>query len=155
MDDKREAFRKKMDQLIKLFRRLKDKEKENLQNMAGVDPYMYQSFEMFLNNYDSMKDQITDDLLNQFGDQMQFMISNLVDQLKEEMGDDFDFEEEEEDTIETINIEEEIPEALKESGLDENVKEVMIIDEKLKNSKLTPEEVDRLLDKRSKLTGGL
>ncbi|MFA8451619.1 MAG: hypothetical protein ACEPOW_13080 [Bacteroidales bacterium] len=151
MDEKRESFKKKLDQLIKLFRKLKDK--EDLRNMPGVDPMMYQSFEMFLNNYEMMKDQITDDLLNQFGDQMQVMISGLIDQLKEQLGEDFGLDEEEQDLIKDLKLD--IP---VEENTDEQEKQTLIqekldiIDKKLKEPGLSPDDMDRLLEERFKLS---
>lgn len=152
MDEKRESFKKKLDQLIKLFRKLKDK--EDVKNMPGVDPMMYQSFELFLNNYDMMKDQITDDLLNQFGDQMQYMVSSLVEQLKDQLGDDIDLEEDEQELVRDIRNEPLPKIEVQEGETEEDVlkKKLEMIDQKLKTPGLSAEEMDHLLEQRFRLS---
>ena len=136
MDTDKQAFKRNLDELIKLFRKLKDK--TSIENMPGVDKAMYQNFEIFLSSYDNMKVHITDDLYNQFGVPMRKMIADLVTQLKSELS--------EEDIIELEDSKE-----VKEIKDVEILRDVKEIDLLLKNPKLSPEEIDKLLDERSSL----
>ena len=83
MEEDKQEFKRNLDELIKLFRKLKNK--TSIENMPGVDKAMVQNFEVFLSNYDNMKDHITDDLFDQFGVPMRQMIADLVSQLKSEL----------------------------------------------------------------------
>lgn len=129
MEDK-QAFKRNLDELIKLFRKLKDK--TSIENIPGVDKAMYQNFEVFLSNFDNMKDHITDDLYYQFGKPMRKMIADLVSQLKNELS--------EKDIIK-----------LEETEDVEIIKTIEEIDKLLKNPKLSTEEIDKLLDERSSI----
>ncbi len=130
MNEDKQAFKRNLDELIKLFRKLKDK--TGIENIPGVDKAMYQNFEVFLSNFDNMKDHITDDLYYQFGEPMRKMIADLVAQLKNELS--------EEDIIK-----------LEETKDVEITKDIEEIDKLLKNPKLSSEEIDKLLDERSSL----
>ena len=123
------SFKENLDLLIKLFKKLKNR--ADLDEIPGFDKNMYQSFDMFLSNYENMRDQISDELLAQFGEPMKKMIADLVEQLKNEVGDDFVEEQQaKEENIEVKAVKRDIEQ----------------IDELLKNPKLTPAEIDRLLD---------
>lgn len=124
------SFKENLDLLIRLFKKLKDK--TPMDEIPGVDKNMYQNFDLFLRNYENMRDQISEELLQNFGEPMKKMIADLVEQLKNELGDDF----EEEDQS---------PE------MKEFRRDVAQIDELLKNPGLSEEEVNQLLDERMKL----
>ena len=124
------SFKENLDLLIRLFKKLKDK--TPMDEIPGIDKNMYQNFDMFLKNYENMRDQISEELLQNFGEPMKKMIADLVEQLKNEVGDDF---EEENQSVE----------------MKEFRRDVAQIDELLKNPGLSEEEVDQLLDERMKL----
>lgn len=128
------SFKENLDLLIKLFKKLKNR--TDLDDIPGIDKNMYQNFDMFLSNYENMRDQISDELLSQFGEPMKKMIADLVEQLKNEVGEDLAEEEE--------IVEEETEQ--KAPG-----RSIADIDAMLKQPGLNPEEVDRLLDERMKL----
>lgn len=121
------SFKENLDLLIKLFKKLR--EKTPMDEIPGIDKSMYQNFDMFLQNYESMKDQISEELLQNFGEPMKKMIADLVTQLKNELGEDY---------------EEETNQELKEMKRD-----IAQIDELLQNPGLSEEEVNKLLDERS------
>jgi wyosine [tRNA(Phe)-imidazoG37] synthetase (radical SAM superfamily) len=121
------SFKEDLDLLIRLFKKLKDK--TPLESIPGIDKNMYKSFDMFLSNYEMMRDQISEDLLQQFGEPMKKMIADLVQQMKNELGSDFEQEEPSEEMI-----------ALK--------RDIEQVDELLKNPGLSEEEVNKLLDER-------
>lgn len=134
-----ESFKNDLDELFRLFNKLiKDK---SIDDVPGVNKAMLKQFEFFFANYDSMKDQLMNQMQGQYGDSVKEMVRTLVKQLKDELGED-DFlivEEEVEPPIETKL--EQI------SGLSELEK----IDALLKTPGLTEEQVNELLDKRSNL----
>lgn len=130
MASEERSFKENLDLLIKLFKKLKDK--TSLDEVPGIDKNMYQNFDMFLKNYEMMRDQISEELLTQFGEPMKKMIANLVEQLKGELGEDF---EEPTDNVQTQELKRDIAQ----------------IDELLKNPNLTEDEINRLLDERMKL----
>lgn len=130
-----EKFRKDLDELFRLFKKMV--ETKPLGEVPGVDKFMLQQFQFFFNNYENMKDQIANQLQGQFGDSVKDMVSSLVQQLKEELGDD-DF---------TLEIKEVKPMVSIENVGNDKSK----IDEMLKNSQLTEEQINELLDKRAEL----
>lgn len=123
MDEDIKSFKQNLDQLIKLFKKLKDRTSVN--DIPGIDKMMYQNFDMFLNNYDMMKDRLSDELLSQFGEPIRVIIADLVKRLKEELGE-----------VEHIEEKQEI------------INDIEKVDELLKNPKLSEEEINRLLDER-------
>ncbi|MBE9480242.1 MAG: hypothetical protein IMY69_00945 [Bacteroidetes bacterium] len=123
MDENIESFKQNLDQLIKLFKKLKDRTSVN--DIPGIDKMMYQNFDMFLNNYEMMRDRLSDELLGQFGEPIRIIIADLVKRLKEELGE-----------IEHIEEKQEI------------INDIEKIDELLKNPNLSEEEINRLLDER-------
>jgi hypothetical protein len=123
MDEDIKSFKQNLDQLIKLFKKLKDRTSVN--DIPGIDKMMYQNFDMFLNNYEMMKDRLSDELLSQFGEPIRIIIADLVKKLKEELGE-----------IEHIEEKQEI------------INDIEKVDELLKNPKLSEEEINRLLDER-------
>jgi hypothetical protein len=134
MSSEDRSFNENLDLLIKLFKKLK--EKTSLDDLHGIDKTFYQNFEYLLSNYENMRDQLSEELLDKFGEPVKGMIASLVDQLKHELGDDIsDLSLDEEPMKEDIQIP------------DDLVK----IDQMLKNPDLTEEELNKLLDERSRL----
>jgi hypothetical protein len=135
------SFHENLDLLIKLFKRLK--EKTSLDEIQGIDKSFYQNFEYLINNYEKMKDQISEELLDKFGEPVKDMIAGLVEQLMNELGDDYD---------EFMDSEIELTED-DSQVLTGHVDDVDKIDEMLKDPNLSEDEINRLLDQRSKLKG--
>ncbi len=133
------SFKENLDLLIKLFRKLKNK--SSISEIKGIDKTFYYNFEYLLNNYEMMKDQISDELLSKFGEPVKGMIASLVEQLKDELG---------EEEVQAIINEEEEP--IKDHmPNDKSMDSIHEIDEMLKSPDLTNKEIDELLDRRSKL----
>jgi hypothetical protein len=137
-----ESFKNDLDELFRLFNKLV-KEK-SMDDIPGVNKAMLQQFEFFFSNYDGMKDQLMYQMQGQFGAPVKEMVKTLVKQLREELGEDEMLIIEPEAEIEEAVVEEELK---KISGKTELEK----IDELLKTPGLTEEQVNELLDKRSKL----
>lgn len=128
------SFNENLDLLIKLFKKLK--EKTSLDDIHGIDKTFYQNFEYLLGNYENMRDQLSEELLEKFGEPVKGMIAGLVEQLKMELGDD----------IGDLDLDD-APEAEEIAVPDDLSK----IDEMLRDPNLSEEEINKLLDERSKL----
>jgi hypothetical protein len=134
MEDER--FRHDLDELFRLFKKLV--EEKSMDDIPGVDKQMLQQFQFFFNNYEDMKDQIAYQLQGQFGEPVKEMVRTLVKQLREELGEEFDF----------IEAEEEVPVV----EIDSSESDIEKIDKMLKDPNLTAEQIDELLDRRAQLT---
>lgn len=132
MASEERSFNENLDLLIKLFKKLK--ERTSLDEMHGIDKTFYQNFEYLLGNYENMRDQLSEELLDKFGEPVKAMIASLVEQLKAELGDD----------IGDLDLEEEAKEI-------EIPDDLAKIDKLLENPQLSEEEVNKLLDERSKI----
>ncbi len=144
-----EQFKQDLDELFRLFNKLMEKQETGMEEIPGINKMMLQQFKFFFNNYEQMKDQIAYQLQGQFGESVQDMVKTLIQQLREELGED-DFMLEEEDNAATKEIDTIISEDKPVGALDPQ-KEIAKIDELLKNKNLTPEQIDQLLDRRSNL----
>ncbi len=133
MSNTERSFDENLDILIKLLRKLKDKTK--IGEIPGMPKMFFVNFDFFIENYERMKGQISEQLLQQFGEPIKQMVADMVEQLQEEVGElDPD-----------ITLEIETPE------ITGGKRELHEIDELLKNPDLSLEEIDKLLDERSKL----
>lgn len=132
-----EKFKQELDELFRLFKKVM--ETRPMEDVPGVNKMMLQQFKFFFDNYETMKDQIAYQLQGQFGDQVKDMVRTLIEQLREEVGDD--------DII--LEAPEEEP-LLEISGT--NVQEdLKKIDELLKDPSLTEQQINELLDRRAML----
>jgi len=129
------SFSENLDLLIKLLRKLKDK--SQFEGMPGVPKMFVTNFDFFLQNYERMKDQITEQLLQQFGEPIKQMVADMVEQLQEELDSDL---------ISPSEVADEVPPVI--TG---QKKTVYDIDEMLKKPGLSEDEIDRLLDERKRL----
>ena len=133
MGSEERSFNENLDLLIKLFKKLK--ERTSIDELQGIDKSFYQNFEFLLSNYENMREQLSEELLDKFGEPVKAMIANLVEQLKLELGDDLgDIGSEVEEKTEI-----KVPDDLEK------------IDEMLKNPDLSEEEMNKLLDERSRI----
>lgn len=130
-----EKFNKDLDELFRLFKKLV--ETQSLDDVPGVDGMMLKQFQFFFSNYENMKDQIREQLHGQFGEPVKQMVSDLVTQLKEQLGED-EFTVIEEDTTPEIQI-------------DNTTSSVEEIDNLLKNPDLSEDQINELLDRRAEL----
>ncbi|MCK9401298.1 MAG: hypothetical protein M0Q51_15070 [Bacteroidales bacterium] len=128
------SFSENLDLLIKLLRKLKDK--SQFEGIPGVPKMFIMNFDFFLQNYDKMKDQISEQLLQQFGEPIKQMVADMVEQLKGELEDNL---------IPDMEIPSETPVI---TGHKRTLSE---IDNLLKNPSLSQEEIDKLLDERHQI----
>jgi len=136
-----ESFKQELDELFRLFKKVM--ETRPMEEVPGVNKAMLQQFQFFFDNYENMKDQIASQLQGQFGDSVKQMVRTLIEQLREEVGDDEMLSEPETEIEETKPILE-----ISGTNVEEDLKN---IDELLKNPNLTEEQVNELLDRRAML----
>ncbi|MCK7534445.1 MAG: hypothetical protein MZV63_27205 [Marinilabiliales bacterium] len=99
--------------------------------MPGMPRMFVTNFDFFLHNYEKMKDQISEQLLQQFGEPIKQMVADMVEQLQDELD-------------ENMLTATELPAATPViTGQKKTIEE---IDEMLRKSGLSEEEIDRLLD---------
>jgi hypothetical protein len=139
-----EKFKRDLDELFRLFNKLMDKQEDEMMELPGFSKAMLEQFKFFFSNYENMKDQIALQLQGQFGEPVGEMVEGLIKQLREELGEEeWMVEPATEDAVE-------IPPVPEKAITDVN-EEIAKIDKLLQNPNLTPEQVDELLDRRSKL----
>lgn len=132
-----ENFKQELEDLFRLFKRLV--ERESLDEIPGVDSQQIEQLKAFMAQFDNIKDQLKMEKV-QVDPFTKMMVSTLVKQLREQLGDD----------IEGIGeIEESRHVAIEEPT------SIAAIDEMLKNPDLTDNEIDALLDKRSQFSNKL
>ena len=137
-----EKFKQELDELFRLFNKLMEKQGPEMENIPGINKMMVEQFKVFFTNYESMKDQIAYQLQGQFGDSIQEMVETLIRQLRNELG--------EEDWMMSPGTDKPISHTI-QPNISDPEKEIAEIDELLKNPDLTPEQIDELLDRRSRL----
>jgi len=127
MEEKNKIFLKQLDELIVLFEKLRLKATQ--EGVILKDDPMYKNFELLAGNYKLIKNNIPPELLEEIGEPIKLMITEMVAQLKKELGvDSNDF-----DANNTL------------------MTELNDIDLMLKNHNLSEKEINNLLDKRAKL----
>jgi hypothetical protein len=128
MDSNDNSFRQNFETLLALFKKLADKMAEG--DVPGTNPAFANQFKMMLSQYEMMKHMMPQDIPDQFREPFRLMMENMIQQLKEEVGDD-------------IIPEKENREEMK-SGIDE-------IEKMLRSPGIDPAEVDKLLDRLTEL----
>ena len=135
MEESNHSFEKDLEQLIKLFKKIR--ERTSTGEFAHLDPMFIQNLDFMINNYEMVKNSIPPEALDQMAAPFQAILRQFIDKLKQELGEDFDTEEPD------------VPELNEERK--ELLNDVQKIDMMLKNPGLSEEEINALLDKRSNL----
>ena len=142
-----ENFRKELEELFRLFKRLV--EKESFDGLPGVDPQQLEQLKAFMAQFDDVKDKLNVEMIpvDPFS---KMMVSTLVKQLREQLGP-----EAEETPLETIDdiLSRRETELQALSDASQRYQSLIeTIDEQLKNPELSDDEIDALLDKRSQIS---
>mgnify|MGYP006296054509 CR=1 FL=1 len=152
MKEENKSFSEKLDRLIKLFKKIK-KRAEN-KNLEGIDRSFFSNFEMIVNNYESIKDTLSDDILNQIGEPFKQIIEEMIEKMEHEItqaentgqkNGDFTLDTEKDDIFTPPGYD---GENKKNKSTEQEIKE---IDNELKNGSLSIEQINDLLDRRSYL----
>lgn len=124
------TFKKQIDELFRLFNKLM--EQHPMDEVPGINKFQLEQMKMFLRNYETMKDQLSYEMMGQMNEPMRQMISLFIRQLKQELGEPEDFEEPDAMHVKPASNLEQIDERLKQPGLSED-------------------EINHLLDERARL----
>ena len=142
-----ENFRKELEELFRLFKRLI--EKESVEGMSDMDPQQMEQLKAFMAQFEDVKDKLQIEMIpvDPFS---KMMVSSLVQQLREQLGPEDDVAPQE--TIDDLlNRRETELQALSDAS-QRYQSLIETIDEQLKNPELSDAEIDMLLDKRSQIS---
>lgn len=128
-----ENFRKELEDLFRLFKRLI--EKEASEGLHDMDPRQVEQLKAFMAQFDDVKEKLKVEQVH-VDPFSKMMVSSLVQQLREQLGPEADIEEEVCPSIDEANT-------------------VEAIDEMLRNPDLSDQEIDDLLDKRMQILSHL
>lgn len=135
MSESSQSFQKDLDQLIRLFKRMKEKSMED--RFSHIDPVFTQNIDFIISNYEMVKNNIPVEMLQRMGFPFQTMLHQFIDQLKEELGED-------------VVPAQPAPEPQPKLALSHD-EDILKIDQLLKKPGLTEEEINVLLDERNRL----
>lgn len=127
MGEKSKDFLRQLDELILLFEKLRVKATN--EGVILKDDPMYKNFELLSGNYKLIKNSVPPELIEEMGEPIKEMITQMVNQLKEELGVD----------------------DLNEGSSAAFTDELEGIDKLLKDNSLSEDEMNNLLDKRADL----
>lgn len=139
MDNSSDSFEKDLEQLIRLFKKVKTKTAS--EHFAHLDPAFMQNLDFIINNYEMVKGNIPKEMFGQMGIPFQQLLKEFIKQMKQELGDDFG-----DDVVAETEVDK-----LVSAEKTELANDIEKIDLMLKNPGLSEAEIDALLDKRSDL----
>ena len=136
-----------MKELLRLFKKMMEKYPPD--SMPGIDKAQAEQLKMMMENYDDMEISISSDMFGLFDKETtQKILSRLINQLREQLGED-SYEEEEVEKLSIVDKKEKEFEQLPTE--DRYVALLDAIDSELKKPNISMEEIDALLDKRKKI----
>jgi hypothetical protein len=128
-------FKQKIDELFRLFKKLLEKYPSG--EMEGINRFQFEQLKLFLQNYETVKDQLALEMMGSMNEPLRQMLNMFLRQLKEELGEDEPY---------FVTPEQAVPV--------QQFDDITRIDQRLKEPGLSAEEIDRLLDERSRLMEG-
>lgn len=145
-----ENFKQELEEFFRLFKKLV--EQESLGEIPGVNSQQMEQIKSFMAQFENVKDELKIEMIH--ADPFtKMMISTMVKQLREQLGP-------EADVLESSSAEDVVDQKEKElmALSDESQRMVSLIetiDEQLKNPSLSDEEIDALLDRRTRISSKL
>jgi hypothetical protein len=138
---------KQMEELVRLFKKMMEKYPPD--SIPGIDKAQAEQLKMMLSNYDDMKISISSDMFGIFDEETtQKILSRLIKQLKEQLGEDAY----EEEVVEKLSIVDKKEKEFQQLPTEDRYVALLdAIDTELKKPNLTMDEIDTLLDKRKKI----
>ncbi len=131
MENSNDDFRKELDELVNLFKKLRNK--PSFKEIIG-DSMELKAIDLLIENYDMIKNNIPDDVLSALSGNIKDMIRQISEDLKEDL--------QEADML--------YPEKQEESKHD-LINDINEIDKLLAKGNLSENEINDLLDMRQKL----
>ena len=86
MENANDSFEKDLEQLIRLFKKIKAK--TDAGQFAHLDPAFMQNLDFMINNFEMFKHNIPKDMFEQMGFPIQKLLKEFINQLKNELGED-------------------------------------------------------------------
>lgn len=144
-----ENINNQMKELFRLFKKMMEKYPPD--SMPGIDKAQAEQLKMMLSNYDEMQVSFSSDMFGLFDEETtQKILSRLIQQLRDQLGEDaYDEEEVAKEQLSIVDKKEKEFEQLPTE--DRYVALLDAIDSELKKPNLSMEEIDNLLDRRKKI----
>ncbi len=143
-----ENIKKQMEELFRLFKKMM--EKYPPESMPGIDKAQAEQLKMMFANYEDMEISLSPDMFGFFDEEMtQKILSKLIKQLKEQLGEDAYDDEQKETQLSIVDKKEKEFEQLPTE--DRYIALLDAIDAELKKPNISMEEIDELLDRRRKI----
>ena len=141
-----ERIKKQMEELVRLFKKMMEKFPPD--SIPGIDKAQAEQLKMMLSNYDDMKISFSSDMFGLFDEEMtEKLLSRLIKQLKDQLGEDAD-----EPVAEQLSIVEKKEKEFEQLPTEDRYVALLdAIDSELKRPNLSMEEIDDLLDRRKKI----
>lgn len=141
-----EELNKQMEELFRLFKKMM--EKYPPESMPGIDKAQAEQLKMMLSNSDEMKISFSSDMFGIFDEETtKKILSKLIKQLREQLGEDA--YEEDSEKVSIVDKKEKEFEQLPTQ--DRYVALLDAIDSELRRPDISMEEIDMLLDKRKQI----
>ena len=140
-----EEINKQMEELFRLFKKMIEKYPPD--SLPGIDKAQAEQLKMIMSNSEEMKVSFSSDMFGIFDEETtKKILSKLIEQLREQLGEDAL------DDVEEVSlIEQKEKEFEKLPTEDRYIALLDAIDTELKNPDISMEEIDMLLDKRKKI----
>jgi len=145
-----ENFKQELEEFFRLFKRLV--ERDSLDSLPGIDPQQMEQIKQFMAQFENVKDELNINMIH-VDPFTKMMISTMVKQLREQLGPE-EYAPEQPSVEELVDRKEEELKALADES-QRMVSLIETIDEQLKNPDLSDEEIDALLDRRSRISSKL
>ena len=142
-----ENIKKQMEELFRLFKKMMEKYPPDA--IPGIDKAQAEHLKMMLSSCDSVNIGFSSDMFGMFDEETtQKILSRLIEQLREQLGEDA-YDTEIQETISLVDKKEKEFEQLPTQ--DRYVALLDAIDAELKRPDIPMEEIDNLLDKRKSI----
>ncbi len=145
MNANNESFKRDLDELISMLKQIKAN--VNDPRFDHLDPFMRQSIDFVISNYENIKDNISVQMLDSMGIQFQHMIRQFLEIMKSDLGEAYVPQNQLPETSQK-QIAYEPPVLTTSIDIEERIR---LIDDMLKRPGLNDEAIDKLLDERNHL----
>lgn len=142
-----ENIKKQMEEFLRLFKKMM--EKYPPESMPGIDKAQAEQLKMMLSNYDSMQISFSSDMFGGLLDEETTgkILSKLIQQLREQLGEDAD-----EPVAEQLSIVDKKEKEFEQLPTEDRYVALLdAIDSELKKPNLSMEDIDNLLDRRKRI----
>lgn len=142
-----ENFNNELEELLNMLKKLM--EKQDLSSIPGIDPEQLEQLKMFVSQFDEIKSDMKFEIykLDPFTKKI---ISVIVNEMKDKLGAEVDLTPEQPTAEEIVTKKEKELKDITDTN-ERYDSLIATIDEQLRNSQLSENEINALLDKRSEI----